>query len=813
MGQSNGRTARADIHVHTKYSNRPSAWWMRRIGAPESFVEPLDLYRAAKEAGMDFVTVSDHDCIDGALEIAHLEDTFISCEVTTFFPEDGCAVHLLVNGITEKQFEVIDELRHNIYELRAYLLKEDIVNSLAHALYSVNERLTVTHFEKLLVLFNRFEGKNGMHGQRSGELLCEVVRHLTPEVVARLADAHGIEPHGSHPWHKMLTAGSDDHSGLYVGCARTVTPEAATVEEYLNHLRRGRHDMEGQRGGGLQLARSVCHIAAHYYRSRFTGGRLVGELLRRLAGEPTAPRKGRVRTWVVDRIRDARLRKLPAAERELLRDLPRLLEETHGRNGEERTFAIACRVSRLFGSAFVRRLGEAAREGRFVQGLGAVTALGPLALSLAPFLASFHAQNKDEPLLGDVARKFEGVDRFAERSGRKAWLTDTLTDVNGVARTIRTLATHARAAGRPLTVVTSLPSERPCEFDHRNFPPAEAFRLPLYEEQQVALPPFLEIVEYLERERFGEVILSTPGPVGLVGLFAARLLGIKTCGIYHTDFPAYVAHLARDPSLGGLAERYLSWFYGQLDTVFVRSEASKRQLVEAGLDASRLLVLAGGVDTKQFHPRHREPASWQRWGLPSGFKFLYVGRISREKNLDVLFEAFDRLLKRGLPVSLALVGDGPYREELEKKHAHPRIAFTGYVAGEALATAYASAEAFVFPSTTDTFGNAVLEAQACGLPAIVAGEGGPCEIVRANRSGLVIDMSLPEALAEAMERLFLAEGLRRELGRRGLERAQACGWEQVLARLWEVRTAERPRPVPTQPREEAGFRSALAETA
>jgi len=90
----------------------------------------------------------------------------------------------------------------------------------------------------------------------------------------------------------------------------------------------------------------------------------------------------------------------------------------------------------------------------------------------------------------------------------------------------------------------------------------------------------------------------------------------------------------------------------------------------------------------------------------------------------------------------------------------------------------------------------VLEAQACGLPAIVAGEGGPCEIVRADHSGLVIDISRPDALAEAMRRLFLDEGLRRELGRRGLERAQACGWEQVLARLREVRAAERPRPVP-----------------
>ena len=91
--------AKVDLHVHSKYSDRPSEWILRRIGAPESFVEPIELYRIAKSRGMDFVTISDHNCIDGALEIAHLADTFISDEVTTYFPEDGCKVHFLVCGI------------------------------------------------------------------------------------------------------------------------------------------------------------------------------------------------------------------------------------------------------------------------------------------------------------------------------------------------------------------------------------------------------------------------------------------------------------------------------------------------------------------------------------------------------------------------------------------------------------------------------------------------------------------------------------------------------------------------------------------
>src|SRR5690242_11007196 len=93
--------SRADLHVHSKYSDRPSEWLLRRIGAPESFTEPLEVYRRARARGMAFVTISDHNRIEGALEIAHLPGTFLSNEVTTYFPEDGCKIHCLVSGITE----------------------------------------------------------------------------------------------------------------------------------------------------------------------------------------------------------------------------------------------------------------------------------------------------------------------------------------------------------------------------------------------------------------------------------------------------------------------------------------------------------------------------------------------------------------------------------------------------------------------------------------------------------------------------------------------------------------------------------------
>ena len=173
--------------------------------------------------------------------------------------------------------------------------------------------------------------------------------------------------------------------------------------------------------------------------------------------------------------------------------------------------------------------------------------------------------------------------------------------------------------------------------------------------------------------------------------------------------------------------------------------------------------MARGVDTRMFHPEKRDPAWRGRFGLGERFCFLYVGRVSREKNLDCMVDAFSAFLDRGHDASLAIVGDGPYREELQARvHGRP-IVFTGLLHGKEVAAAFASADGFVFPSTTDTFGNVVLEAQSSGLPVIVANQGGPAEIARRHESGIIVDCSESGPLADTMERLYLSPDVRADL--------------------------------------------------
>jgi glycosyltransferase involved in cell wall biosynthesis len=133
---------------------------------------------------------------------------------------------------------------------------------------------------------------------------------------------------------------------------------------------------------------------------------------------------------------------------------------------------------------------------------------------------------------------------------------------------------------------------------------------------------------------------------------------------------------------------------------------------------------------------------------------------------------------------LIFVGDGPHRQLLAARCQDRPIAFTGILEGEELACAYASGDCMVFPSTTDTFGNVVLEAQASGLPVIVTDQGGPAEIVRRYDSGIVINLSQPKALADAMEKILLDADHRSELRNRGLRNAAQCNWENVLEEIW-----------------------------
>jgi glycosyltransferase involved in cell wall biosynthesis len=215
----------------------------------------------------------------------------------------------------------------------------------------------------------------------------------------------------------------------------------------------------------------------------------------------------------------------------------------------------------------------------------------------------------------------------------------------------------------------------------------------------------------------------------------------------------------------------------------VNSEQYRKSWVDRGFDPKKLQILPRGLDTELFTPDRRDAGFWTQHGSKNGaVQLLYVGRISREKDLDVLATAFRRLREEGLPVNLLMVGHGPYSKALAE--ALPEAIFTGYLKGEELAKAYASADIFVFPSTTDTFGNVIIEAQACGLPVIVSDLGGPNELVSHGLDGLITKAHDVEEFVSAIRSLVNNPTLRAEMGKNARQRVVDRSWPSAFRKFW-----------------------------
>lgn len=367
--------------------------------------------------------------------------------------------------------------------------------------------------------------------------------------------------------------------------------------------------------------------------------------------------------------------------------------------------------------------------------------------------------------------------------------TDTLADVNGVSRFIVNMGDAAAAAGRALVLATSTRLRAPERAHIWNFAPLFARAMPGYGELEVAAPPVRAMLRAAREFAPDVVHISTPGPVGAVGLLAARILKRPVAGVYHTDFPAYVEHLFAEATYTSLSRAYMQWFYRRFALVFSRSEEYMASLESLGMNRARLARLTPGIALDAFGPDRRDPGYWRGVGVrEESTKALYVGRVSVEKNLPLLVQAWPRLRERaraaGRDVELIVVGDGPYRAEMERLLRAQGALFLGFRHGEELATIYASADLFVFPSLTDTLGQVVIESQASGLPVLVSDQGGPREVVVHGATGFVLPGEDAAAWTDALARLLMDDALRTQMGRRALEHSRRYSIGATFEDFW-----------------------------
>lgn len=818
-----GATYRMDMHCHSRASNKPVTPWLGVFDVPESYSPPEKVYEQARARGMDFVTLTDHDTIDGAMELVRrgFEGVVVGEEVTVHFPEDRCRLHVLLWGLTPEQHEEIDDLglRDDVYHFADWLSTANLAHALAHPLYVQNGRLDATHLDRCVLLFRAWETLNGAHAASHRSAVEAYLNALTPAKVQEIQRRYGRRSLWMRPWLKGVTAGSDDHALLNVG--RTWTQVELEAHEppidaagFVKRVMAGRGVAMGQAGHSALLAHQLLSVTANHYAHRLSHrgspeARAAGAAIARFAGIDIRP-PSRVRlalSALARRFRPGKRR--PALFEAFRAHLPAVLD----RHPAVQTALIAGGQAPALAhhdefAAFFDDL-TASLAGAIATGLSSGVAngdtrrtldhsLGAAALTLAQLptvYAMFH-QNKERHLVESVHRA--ATPAAPQHPLCVSLFTDTLGDVNGVCRFIQNVADRAQATGRDLQAITStaLPLEtRPNVF---NFAPVFHAKMPGYDTLDITLPPLLPILRHVEKHLPDVIHISTPGPVGLIGLIAARMLRVPVTGVYHTDFPAYIDRLFDDFTFTSACEWYMRWFYSGFKSVLTRSAEYTASLTRLGLDPARVKPLMPGFEAARFNPRFRDETIWSRLeaqcgasarGLSRpGFKVLYVGRVSVEKNIPLLIEVWKGVAKAArrtaLPVDLLIVGDGPDRAKAEKDlrgtHAH----FLGFRHAEELSAIYASSDLFVFPSVTDTLGQVVMEAQASGLPVLVTDRGGPKEVVRHNATGHVLSPDDPEAWSRLILEYAEHPQRAREVGLAAAESMLAYDMAHSFEHFW-----------------------------
>ena len=755
---------------------------------PECYSEPEAVYDQAKTRGMDLVTITDHDTIAGALTLAErgFEGFIIGEEVTVFFPEDRCKLHVTVWDLTPELHEQINTLglRDDVYQFCAWLKERNLPHALAHPVYIQNGKLSTSHLERCCLLFRGFEVLNGAHSGTHRQGIERLLQWLDPERIGALSIKHNLLPIFDEPWIKARTGGSDDHGLLNIG--RTFTAINAQSPDFIKSPRSffdlvmlGRSQPGGNAGHASLLAHQLTTVASHYTSRHLTddmdpGQRYLASKLLRFAGVPTKePSKLALALHLTKRkllLGKRKSKSLPitAALREtvgpVLEAYPDLRERfdparwTDGSalSQHERMAEFADDLSTALSRAMAGGALDAVRKHDKNGIVDHLISYSILLAAQSPYVFSLFYQNKDrdlvEQLNHNLAEPGSGASAM-ERPMKVSLFTDTLGDINGVCRFIQNAAQYANENDRDLDVITSTTFDVPGWDNIHNFEPSFAMDIPKYENLQFVLPPLMKILRHVDKHQPDVIHISTPGPVGLVGYIAAKMLRVPVLGVYHTDFPAYVDHLFEDHGLTWATKKYMSWFYKPFWSIFTRSIDYVDSLVELGVGREKCSSLTPGVDTKLFNIRHRDPAflpglgsegsTIGRASTPETVRVLFVGRLSVEKNLPMLTKVWKRVDRecrsRGLDAELVLVGDGPYREQMAKELKKTRTRFLGFRHGSELSTIYASCDIFAFPSTTDTLGQVVMEAQASGEVAIVTDQGGPQEVVQHGRTGFVLN--------------------------------------------------------------------------
>ena len=351
-------------------------------------------------------------------------------------------------------------------------------------------------------------------------------------------------------------------------------------------------------------------------------------------------------------------------------------------------------------------------------------------------------------------------------------------DINGVALTCGKIVDGLASLGAEIHLFQTVAAEKLVE-PELNVHTIHGLKLPFYRDVKLGRPCTSLLKREWRKRRPDLVLIVTEGLLGHSAMKAATGLGIPVFSEYHTNFQQYTRFYGVS-LIEKLVNAHLRRFHNRAEVSFVPTDEIRKTLSRQGY--MNLVTVARGVDTELFNPAQRSQALRQQWGLQEeDLAVLYVGRVAAEKNIDLAVRAFRRVQLLNPRAKFVLVGDGPVRQRLQREN--PDFIYCGMQRGEELARHYASADLFVFPSLTETFGNVLIEALASGLPAVAFDYAAAKRHVRDHYNARSVPPENDEAFLRAAADLATQAGVRRSLGAQARASMLDNSWESVYRRL------------------------------
>ena len=795
-----------DLHCHDCNSDEPDELIGRILNIPETWIPTQRVVEELRSNGCEALTITNHNNARSCYTLQEKGmDVLTAAEFSCWVPDFNIGIHVLTYGFTPEQEKRLVKLRKDLYAFQAYTCAHDIPTIWAHPLYhyASDKMPPMAFFNKMLLLFERFEMLNGQRDTWQNMLVKAWIDTTTPDIIEQMSAQFGIAPHKycRNPYKKSLSGGSDSHMGFFSGLTGTYLyiPDLqkrlkteSKSQLALEAIRRGDMIPYGSHQNAEKLTIAfldyACQIALNYkdpglMRILLHKGKTSDKIISMIASNAFAEvQRHKVTMAFIQNFHNCLLGKSPSflnrliikpAYKPVFDNVVKMAKEHQSGKGiiaeeyyrsiysiythlNELLFARLTKkisetqwsnqieasdiekiIARLDLSSSIRAYTETRKKNQdgfdirdFLDGLSFPFLAS--ALLLSAHFTSTRVMFNTRPFLKDFASHL-GKYRHPERA---LWLTDSYEDKNGVSVALQ--AIHREIKRRNLPIDLLVCSDTLVSDDHLIvLKPVSKFQIPVYPDQPIRIPNFLELHDLFHAREYDRIICSTEGVMGAMGLYLKHAYSVPASFFIHTDWVMFSQKVLNfDQHNRNRIRRILRLYYGAFDRVFVLNNDQRKWLTgdEMNFAENKVCLTAHWADAI-FTPQ--KTSKKETFGIDDNRPvMLYVGRVSKEKGVLELPHIYQSVKKVHPDIALVMVGEGPAIEPLKK--ALPEAYYFDWVTQEKLPAIYSAADILVFPSNFDTFSCAALESLSCGLPVIAYKTKGTKDIISNGECGYLV---------------------------------------------------------------------------